>query len=400
MNFNDIPLNPLKSEPTTNDIVTNSYENKLYPHEFPKGKIFNVFFSDEDKVVELQISPKIKIKVSFVYIEDKDDISQVTFTKYGLVKHEWIEKEKVSLSNFGFSKILALLELVTLIDLKGISQSRISLEEGNLNVDESTRKKLKTLLSTDEGVEMVKELLNTEDVTSTDIVNIGYRKTELKIFHKLLNEDGFVGNYKTANDIKQKGEECVWQLFFEKNPWILGYGLHYITCNNLEGQKLEQVVSGFNFNEGGKRVDALLQTQANISQFVLVEFKTPEAPLIGRNERSECWSASNELIDGIAQVQKTVEKFKKLVKDKVDLKSTDGTPLGEEVYNFSPNNYLVIGDTKQFKTEGGDNVDKYSSFELFRKSITAPTIITFDELYHRAKFIVEHSESSQKISSE
>jgi hypothetical protein len=32
------------------------------------------------------------------------------------------------------------------------------------------------------------------------------------------------------------------------------------------------------------------------------------------------------------------------------------------------------------------------SFELYRRNISPPEIITFDELYERAKFIVEHVE--------
>ena len=38
------------------------------------------------------------------------------------------------------------------------------------------------------------------------------------------------------------------------------------------------------------------------------------------------------------------------------------------------------------------NEDKFSSFELFRQNQTNPEIITFDELYERAKFIVKNDE--------
>ena len=42
----------------------------------------------------------------------------------------------------------------------------------------------------------------------------------------------------------------------------------------------------------------------------------------------------------------------------------------------------------------GVNDDKFSSFELFRDSIRFPEIITFDELYERAKHIVKFAESN------
>jgi hypothetical protein len=41
------------------------------------------------------------------------------------------------------------------------------------------------------------------------------------------------------------------------------------------------------------------------------------------------------------------------------------------------------------------NEDQYSSFQLFRDSLGKPKIITFDELYNRAKYIVENG--AQKI---
>jgi hypothetical protein len=48
----------------------------------------------------------------------------------------------------------------------------------------------------------------------------------------------------------------------------------------------------------------------------------------------------------------------------------------------------VIGSLDQFKTQTGINTDQYRSFELLRRHTTRPEIITFDELYERAKFIV------------
>jgi hypothetical protein len=47
----------------------------------------------------------------------------------------------------------------------------------------------------------------------------------------------------------------------------------------------------------------------------------------------------------------------------------------------------------ELRTERGINVEKYRSFELYRRNTSRPEILTFDELYYRAKFIVEHIES-------
>ena len=41
--------------------------------------------------------------------------------------------------------------------------------------------------------------------------------------------------------------------------------------------------------------------------------------------------------------------------------------------------------------ENGINEDKFSSFELFRRNMVNPEIITFDELYERTKNIIVHN---------
>ena len=44
--------------------------------------------------------------------------------------------------------------------------------------------------------------------------------------------------------------------------------------------------------------------------------------------------------------------------------------------------------SSEFQTDRGVNVPKFRSFELFRRHTWRPEIITFDELLHRARFIV------------
>ena len=53
----------------------------------------------------------------------------------------------------------------------------------------------------------------------------------------------------------------------------------------------------------------------------------------------------------------------------------------------------MIGSMAEFSTENGVNKDKLRSFELLRKNIVSPEIITFDELYERARFIVVHNQN-------
>lgn len=58
---------------------------------------------------------------------------------------------------------------------------------------------------------------------------------------------------------------------------------------------------------------------------------------------------------------------------------------------LAPKSFLVIGSLKEFQTPHGINEAKFRSFELYRRNVHLPEVITFDELLHRARYIVEHS---------
>jgi hypothetical protein len=79
--------------------------------------------------------------------------------------------------------------------------------------------------------------------------------------------------------------------------------------------------------------------------------------------------------------------------NKIEIESDYGEPTGETAFLYQPKAYVVIGCLDEFRTNTGVNEQKYSSFELFRRNIVNPEIITFDELYERAKFIVQYSEA-------
>nr|WTA00820.1 DUF4263 domain-containing protein [Streptomyces sp. NBC_00857] len=121
----------------------------------------------------------------------------------------------------------------------------------------------------------------------------------------------------------------------------------------------------------------------------------------GRPDRSACVSrtpyragvfqASKELGGGVAQVQKTASKAQQLISSKflTQIYEEDGTPTGIELSTTRPRQVVVIGSLREFIQNGDVNPEKLSSFELYRTSIQDVEVITFDELYERACFIVE-----------
>lgn len=185
----------------------------------------------------------------------------------------------------------------------------------------------------------------------------------------------------------------LWQRFFEKNPWIFGYGLSYIYASSLDDKRLEQVVQGYSISNHGKRVDGLLKTRGLVSSLCFAEIKTHKTHLLqSRPYRAGCWAPSNELAGGVCQTQVTVSSAVDSIQAKLAITDESGSPTGEEAFNYMPKSFLVIGSLQEFVSEHGVNEEKYRSFEMYRRNTSNPEIITFDELYERARFIVTQHE--------
>ena len=264
-----------------------------------------------------------------------------------------------------------------------------------INVTDEELKKMvlsndQARLLVNDNQELFTEILKSE-ITKEDIVAVGYRKNQLGVFEKLQSDSEYFERLKNKINCTT---EALWQKFFEKNQWIFGYGLGYVFLSGLNEKKLEQVVQGYSVNSFGKRVDALMKTNGMISNLCFVEIKTDETELLEKKPyRSGCYAPSRELVGAVAQVQGTVAFAIDSLATKINIEDEDGNPTGEEIYNYQPKSYLVIGNLDEFRSENGVNKNKYRSFELFRKNISNPEIITFDELFDRAKYIVKKNES-------
>ena len=297
--------------------------------------------------------------------------------------------EKPHNASFSFvgeeiGKLLEFVRNIKSVDLK--NSSKINITDEELNRIILSNNQAKSLIS--ENRELFEELIKSE-ITSEDIVAVG--KKQLSIFFDLLTKNNV---FQKLKEKKSCSSEALWQLYFEKNQWIFGYGLGYVFLSNLDEKKLEQVVQGFSLNSHGKRVDAVMKTKGVISNLCFVEIKTHETALLeNKPYRSGCWSPSKELAGAIAQVQNSSALAVESLSSKINLEDKLGNPTGEEIFNYQPKSYLVIGSLDEFKTENGVNQDKLRSFELLRKNTANPEIITFDELYERARYIVRSNES-------
>jgi len=318
----------------------------------------------------------------------------------------WIVRDTGRIKNIRIEKVVntgGVAKLNTLVELTGNNCDRlidlirvaanVAPEGGEgYRIDRGVVERLQEepeLLSDvyDASPEVFRDLLR-NDVRAEDIIALSHRREVVAEFRRMLTEDEYFVELTEA--ATTRGDEPVWQKFFEQNPWILGASLSSQILTSWDPEKLEQVVAGHYGNSKGKRVDALLQTSGTIGSLVFAEIKTHKTDLLGKEYRGECWAPSEHLNGGVAQIQGTVQRALADLRERLDNLDSDGSTIpGNFSYLVRPRSYLLIGRTSEFRGEsGGDHLAKVRSFELYRRHMQEPEIITFDELLARAEWNV------------
>ncbi len=231
---------------------------------------------------------------------------------------------------------------------------------------------IRKLLAADLGEEVWDQLVQSNPDIATRLASAKLhedRLISLRTFEEMLSN----GNL-TEND---------WQDFFEENTWIFGYGLRYQILRVIQAQPNYggATVSGV----GGQRGDFLTATEAETKFTCLVEIKTPNTSLLRNSQyRNGAWGISQELSGAISQVQVNCAQW--------EISDSRTEQNREElcgINTISPKGIVVIGNTSEL-----DCRDKRNSFERFRQELRLPEIITYDELFERAKYIVDGPASS------
>ena len=329
-------------------------------------------------------------EVKAIFYEDTREVQSLTIQRFTRQTGKPHKRTHFTFSGKSLEKIYNLLRIIKHLNLEDGEKARLDDEL----IDElffSVEDKKRFLI---ENLDLVQEIAE-NTLTKSDVIALAYRKKQLEIFEQLLYDDVFFE--KIELEWGKRGKEAVWQQFFENNPWIFGYGLNYIYTSKLDDRKLEQVVAGYSVVHSGKRVDALMKTRGLINSLCFVEIKTHKTKLLhGKPYRPECWRISNELAGCVSQIQKTIQKAVKEIQTKVEFTSLIGNPTGETAFLYQPKSFVVVGSLDEFVTQNGVNEQQFSSFEIFRRNITNPEIITFDELFERAKYIVQHSKQEDE----
>jgi hypothetical protein len=123
-----------------------------------------------------------------------------------------------------------------------------------------------------------------------------------------------------------------------------------------------------------------MATAANAKFTVLVEIKRPDTMLVGNTYRNKVHLIGEDVIGGVAQLQSNCRTW-----------ATEGASQpdnrdeleGAGIFTFDPKGILVVGNTKQLNDR-----HKRATFQLFRRQLQNPEILTFDELLERARLVV------------
>jgi hypothetical protein len=163
-------------------------------------------------------------------------------------------------------------------------------------------------------------------------------------------------------------DEHLWQAYFQRNEWIFGHNLVLVGGTTLKGW-------------GGQRTDIIIYTQAKARFTVLVDLKRPDSELVGRKEyRNKVYPLGEDLTGGASQLQSYCRTWaiegSRQEENAADLQESS-------IFTYEPRGILVIGNLKEL-----DNQNKRATFELFRRNLHNPEIITYDELLERARFTV------------
>jgi len=381
--------------------IGNYWTDTIYPSNFKNmtGKFLNIV-TEEDGNTTVEYHPpypsRNRIKLTATFIKSSGDIKEVTlrkfkqYTKNGVQRWEeqrWGPGEPMTFTHLTFEKLLAFLKLLTELDLANLNQRRFALRDhGELTIDEETQEKMRALLRQPDGIAIIDELLRSGSITSRDLVNIGYRKKQLAVFERLLRDPDAISKYREKHGIKNEQAEKVWQHFFQRNEWIFGFGLDYRFLGILQREAhigLEDTAG-----RDGAIVDFLLGAE-NFT--VLVELKTPETPLFQNTKnRANSWQLSNELVQAVSQILE--QKASWLVKAETRATSnfdSEGNLIRQST--IDPKCILIIGSNSAYFAETDkEKAIKLRTFELFRRDSRNIEIVTYDELFARAQFIVEH----------
>ena len=373
-------------KPKRADIIANSKPDHLYCHEADKVKFYSIVSQNETETV-YKVSTRTQLRV--VQNLKNGQLESLELTK--VVGTE--ERQRITIPKFTLERLHAFLALLADLDLANHDARRAIIVDNQLSdLDAATRESMIDMLSGLKGSELVTELMDSGALNERDIVNTGYRRQQLELFYDLLYNN-YLGLYKAdVMDKPDTKDETAWQHFFEHNEWIFGYGLSYRFNTILQR---EFSASDTQADGTGQVNTDFLTADRRFTAFV--ELKKPDTALFGgKKNRSGAWKLSTDLMEVHSQaLQQKAAGTMKLEKGG-RLTDNNGRYITQRALDAQMT--VVIGSWTELEQDSDHLRDvKQQTFELFRRDSRNVEYITYDELYERARQIVEHGTPSEAV---
>lgn len=213
-------------------------------------------------------------------------------------------------------------------------------------------------------------------LTNDDINTILGRKDALNEYQEM---------YGRPDDFN----EPQWQMFFERNEWIFGYGLRYKYLSILQR---EAHISHTDLNGSNDVITDFLMSDSRFTK--IVELKTPQTKLfVNRQNRADSWRLSSELTDAVSQI--LAQKANWEIESQRENYTAAGDIISERTYDAEC--ILIIGSLDCIDGSEREKAIKRKTFELYRRNLKNIDIICYDELLERAKFIVRSAELLEDV---
>ncbi|ABI65727.1 hypothetical protein Mmar10_1435 [Maricaulis maris MCS10] len=318
-----------------------------------------------------------KTQITALVTQDDKKVERLSLLTFKNRAGDWLEAIEEHAFTFRaneFNRLLEFLEAIKFVDLSNEDNFHIediSTQAGHKAIIDGTDRVIVDRvkkMSRSEREEFLKELRGT---ISKDEVNILLgRKDALQTYSNHLKMDDWA--------------ESEWQDFFEKEPWVFGYGLDYRVMRQFDREMT--VGSGGTDNKNKPVVDFLMTFT---DYTALVEIKKPSTPIFrkGRGGRAGTWEFSREFTSAVSQVLEQKAEWLSFAQVGQQYNHAGNERLAARTRNAKT--ILVVGSLLEFNSEDRRSADiKRDTFELFRRENRSLEIVTFDELLDRAQFIV------------
>ncbi|GGI24739.1 Shedu immune nuclease family protein [Pedobacter mendelii] len=328
-------------------------------------------------ILTLRQSTKKKQQVLVLVSQEDKQIKRLTLQRFDENKSgdfKTTNEHTFTFRGDEFQKLLAFLKSIEFIDFSNKDNFQIedlSSNNGNKALIDSSEKAIIKVLKNTYGSERI-SLLNQikNNLTKQDIDILLGRKDALEVFKNQLNN--------------LEWSETDWQKFFDSQKWIFGYGLDYRMMTQFDR---EMNLTSVGTDNKEKVIVDFLMTFKDFT--VTVEIKKPDTQIFDKTKnRSGTWSLSKGFIDAVTQVLEQKAEWCILGQNSNNYNKVGDRKLAQRTKDAK--SILLIGNKSEFNDIENVRIReiKLDTFELFRRDSRNIEILTYDELFERANFIV------------